>query len=85
MPRAVAPDAEPAHDRGMGQIGERVGLALQPAKGGGVIGLVGPYDLDDHRGVQDLVEREVGLVRIASAPQLSETMPTRGETAMRLP
>ena len=60
---------EPAHDRGVGECADHVGLPLEPGQGGGVGGLVRPDHLDHHRGEQVLVEGQVGLVRGAATQQ----------------
>ena len=62
-PRAVELDTEPAHDRRVGEVGQHLRLAFESPQGGRVVDQVRAYDLDHDRGVEDLVEREVRLVR----------------------
>ena len=65
---------EAAHDRRVVEPTERVDLALEAAQGVRVVDLVGPDDLHHDRGVAEVVEGQVGLVRGATPEQ-----PHRGQ------
>lgn len=53
----------------MGEALEQRSLAAQAPQGTGLLGPVGPQELDDHEGAEALVPREVGLVAHAAAEQ----------------
>ena len=73
---------EPADQHGMGEGGERVGLAAQLPQRAGVLDLVGPQQLGDHDGEPGVVPDEVDVVAAAAAEAGERAPPRRDLVAL---
>ena len=71
----LEPRAERAHEQRVREALEQRRLAAQALQGAGVLGPVGPQDLDDHERAQAVIPGEVGLIADAAAEQADGAAP----------